>query len=99
MDFAFGSRVLTDDEKEMAGPLQAIWLRLLAESSRTRAWGARATSSPRKSCQIWARTGTGGRAHLNKGINEEWLSWHFELQGKDQSQGLSSVIIKKFEKS
>lgn len=83
MDPAVGSRVLTDDEREMAGLLQAIWPCDLADHSSTRAWGEQGMSSMESiPCQAarWQR-----RACLNKGINREWLSWHFELWGKGLS--------------
>lgn len=74
LDPAVGSRVLTDDERKMAGLLQAIWPFNLAEQRSTRAWGEQGMSSmERAPCQTarWQR-----RACLNK--PREWLSWHFE---------------------
>lgn len=74
LDPAVGSRVLTDDERKMAGLLQAIWPFNLAVQRSTRAWGEQGMSSmERGPCQTarWQR-----RPCLNK--RREWLSWHFE---------------------
>lgn len=71
MDLAVGSRVLTDDERKMAGLLQAIWPRDLADRGSTRAWGERAMSSMESTrCQAtrWQR-----RACLNKGIKRRMV--------------------------
>lgn len=79
LDPAVGSRVLTDDERKMAGLLQAIWPFNLAEQRSTRAWGEQGMSSmERVPCQTarWQ-----WRACLNK--RREWLSWHFELRTRE----------------
>lgn len=79
LDPAVGSRVLTDDERKMAGLLQAIWPFNLAEQRGTRAWGEQGMSSmERVPCQTarWQ-----WRACLNK--RREWLSWNFELGARE----------------
>lgn len=95
LDPAVESRVLTDDEREMAGLLQAIWPCNLADHSTTRAWGEQGMSSMENTpCQTvhWQR-----RARLNKGINREELSCHFELWGSVLSKGsLVSYLITKY---
>lgn len=66
LDPAVGSRVLTDDERKMAGLLQAIWPFNLAEQRSTRAWGAQGMSSMERA-PLPDRTlaGRGGPASIN----------------------------------
>jgi len=72
LDPAVGSRVLTDDEREMTGLLQAIWPCDLADHSSTRAWGEQGMSSMESNACQRPLTGREGLASIKKeGINRE----------------------------